>query len=141
MFALDTNVVSEMTRPRPDPRLVDWLETTPRSTLFLPSVVVAELLAGIEMLPMGKKRDSLAGFISGFISMTPVQNLLSFGFQEAVHYAAIVAVRQRQGRTIKQLDAQIASIAAANKIAVVTRNVRDFEHCGVEIVNPWDDAA
>jgi len=141
MFALDTNVISEMTRPRPDAGVVRWLEETPRSALFLPSVVVAELLTGIEMLPVGRKREGLTGFISAFISATPAENLLVFGFEEAVRYAAIFALRRRQGRTIKHLDAQIAAIAAAQHMPIVTRNVRDFEQCGIEVVNPWDAEA
>ncbi|PSJ55690.1 type II toxin-antitoxin system VapC family toxin [Kumtagia ephedrae] len=136
-FALDTNVVSEMTRPTPDSGVVGWLERTPRSSLFLPSVVIAELYAGIEIMPQGKRRDSLAKFVSDFVAQAPSHHVLAFGLREAVHYAEIVASRRRIGREMKLLDAQIAAIAAANGFAVVTRNVRDFENCGVDIINPW----
>ncbi len=141
MFVLDTNVVSEIMRPRPDAEVVRWLEATPRAALCLPSVIIAELFAGIEVLPAGRRRDGLHGFVSEFIATMPRENLLVFGIEEALHYAMIVALRRRRGREIKQLDAQIASIAAANRMPIATRNVRDFEHCGVEIVNPWEPAA
>jgi toxin FitB len=138
MFALDTNVVSEMTRPAPDIGVVRWLEATPRSLIFLPSVVIAELYAGIEILPSGKRREGLAEFVSAFIAQSPSDHVLAFGFKEAVHYSQIVALGRRRGRVMKQLDAQIAAIAASNSMPLVTRNVRDFEHCGVEIINPWE---
>lgn len=140
MFALDTNVVSEITRPVPDRRVVRWFEETPRESLFLPSVVVAELYAGIEIMPLGKKRSALAEFVLAFIAQAPKDHVLGFGFDEAIHYARIVALRRQIGREIKQLDAQIAAIAAANKMQVVTRNVRDFENCGIEVTNPWQAA-
>ena len=141
MFALDTSVVSEITRPLPDHGVVRWFEETPRESLFLPSVVVAELYAGIEIMPLGKKRSALADFVLAFISQAPKDHVLGFGFSEAIHYARIVALRRQIGREIKQLDAQIAAIAAANQMQVVTRNVRDFENCGVEVINPWEAAA
>jgi hypothetical protein len=140
MFALDTNVVSEIMRPQPDVGVLRWLEITPRVALCLPSIVIAELFAGIEMLPAGRKRDRLHGFVFDFVAATPRENLLVFGLEEAVHYAAIVVLRRQQGQEIKQMDAQIASIAATNRMPIVTRNVRDFEHCGIEIINPWEEA-
>lgn len=141
MFVLDTNVISELMRPQPDAGVLRWVETTPRDALCLPSFVVAELLAGIEMMPPGRKRNSLHGFVSDLIASTPRECLLVFGFEEAVHYAAIAELRRKHGREVKQLDAQIASIAASNRMPIVTRNVRDFEHCGIEVINPWTDAA
>jgi toxin FitB len=141
MFALDTNVVSEITRPEPDPGVVRWFEETSRLSLFLPSVVVAELYTGIELLPLGKRRNALADLVAEFVAQTPADHILEFGFGEAIHYARIVALRRKSGREIKQLDAQIAAIAAANEMPLVTRNVRDFENCGIEVVNPWQAPA
>jgi predicted nucleic acid-binding protein len=141
MYALDTNIVSEITRLEPNPGVVRWLEDTSRPSLFLPSVVVAELYTGIELLPVGKKRNALAELVAAFIDQTPADHILGFGFGEAIHYARIVALRRRSGREIKQLDAQIAAIAAANQMRLVTRNVRDFENCGIEIINPWQTIA
>jgi predicted nucleic acid-binding protein len=137
MYALDTNVVSEITRPKPNPGVVRWLEETSRSSLFLPSVVVAELHTGIELLPVGKKRNALAELVGAFIAQMPADHILGFGFGEAIYYARIVALRRKSGREIKQLDAQVAATTAANQMRLVTRNVRDFENCGIDIVNPW----
>ncbi len=140
MFAVDTNVVSEITRPKPDRGVVLWFEQTARDSIYLPSVVIAELFAGIEAMPTGKKRSALSEFLTDFVSQAPESNVLGFGFDEAIHYARIVTLRRQIGREIKQFDAQIAAIAAANQMRIVTRNVRDFEHCGIELINPWESA-
>jgi predicted nucleic acid-binding protein len=140
MFAVDTNVVSEITRPEPNPGVIRWLRETSRLSLFLPSLVVAELYAGVEVLSAGRRRSDLADFIGDFIAQAPADHVLGFGFEEAIQYARIVALRRKSGREIKQFDAQIAAIAAANKMRLVTRNVRDFADCGIEIVNPWQPA-
>ena len=137
MFVIDTNFVSEIFRPKPDAGVLDWLRTTPRSALFLSSIVMAELYLCVELMPAGKRREALAALIDEFISDGSTENILVFGPEEAMLYAAIAARRKRAGRPIKALDAQIAASAAARQFSVVTRNVRDFEGCGVKIVNPW----
>jgi predicted nucleic acid-binding protein len=138
VFVLDTNVVSEFTKPKPDEAVMVWLATMRRDALFLPSVVVAELVFGIERLPPGKKRKALADFTGAFIEAGGPDRVLSFGHPEALAYARIGAHRQRIGRPMKQLDAQIGATALVCGFPVVTRNVRDFEDCGIKIVNPWE---
>ncbi len=137
MFVIDTNLVSEIFRPRPDEGVVAWLEATPRSALLLPSVVVGELYLGLALLPDGKRRDALTAMTDEFIDAGGEEAVLPYGRAEALIYAGIAAHRQRIGRPVRESDAQIAAIAVANDLPVVTRNVRDFEECGVEILNPW----
>lgn len=137
MFVIDTNLVSEMFRPRPDAGVIAWLEATPRSALLMPSVVLGELYLGLALMPEGKRRDALAAMTDDFVDAGGDETILPYGKVEALIYAGIVAHRQRIDRPVKESDAQIAATAAAHKLPVVTRNVRDFEDCGVEIVNPW----
>lgn len=137
MFVIDTNLVSEIFRPKPDGGVLKWLEATPRPALYLSSVVMAELYLGLELMPAGKKREALTGLIDDFIGDGGYRNILAFGPEEAILYAAIAARRRLAGRPIKALDAQIAATAAAREFSVVTRNVRDFTDCGIEVVNPW----
>jgi len=137
MFALDTNVVSEIVRPSPDAAVKGWLSAVSPSHLYFPAVVVAELLAGIELMPEGRRRAQLQQLIGEFIAGAGPNNIIEFGQAAAAHYARVVASRQRQGRSVKVIDAQIAASAAARGFPVVTRNVRDFDGCGVDIINPW----
>ncbi len=141
MYVLDTNVVSEFIKPRPDPGVMSWLLSMPRDALFLPSVVIAEVYFGVERLPAGKKRDALMDFADAFIAAGGTERILPFTEAEARAYARIGAHRQSIGRPITTVDAQIAATAAVRNLAVVTRNVRHFENCGVDIVNPWETPA
>lgn len=141
MFVIDTNVVSEMFRPKPDIGVVRWLEETPRAALLLPSVVVGELYLGLALMSQGRRRDSLTAMTEAFIDAGGEACILSYGKDEALHYAGIAARRRRMGRPITEPDAQIAATAAAHGLPLVTRNVRDFEDCGIDLVNPWEAAA
>lgn len=141
MFALDTNVVSEIIRPAPNPGVMRWLDAVPRTALFLPSIVVAELYAGIELMPIGKRQQGLEAMIHDFIASAGPSSIVDFGIVQAAHYARIVANCQRQGRRIMIADAQVAASAASRNFPVVTRNVGHFEDCGIEIINPWEPQA
>ena len=96
------------------------------------------MLFGIERMPSGKRKESLREFAEGFIAMGGPEGILPFAEAEARAYARIGAHRQAIGRPISQLDAQIAATSAVRGIPVVTRNVRDFADCGIDVINPWD---
>lgn len=138
---LDTNVVSEAFRPRMHPAVRSWFDRADRSGIFLSSITKAELLFGLAIMPSGQRKVQLAGVIWRFLAQEMRTEVLAFGSPEAEHYAEIAARRRAAGRPIIQSDAQIAAIARARKLSVVTRNVRDFEDCGVDIVNPWEAGA
>lgn len=141
MYILDTNVVSEFVKPRPEPSVMSWLAANRRDAMLLPSVVVAELFFGIERMPAGKRRDALMEFAETFIKGGGAGGILPFAEMEARAYARIGAHRERIGRPISQLDAQIAAMAAVRELPVVTRNIRDFTDCGIEVINPWQTIA
>ena len=138
MIVLDTNVVSELMRPRPSAEVVRWLAAQSAIALHTTSVTEAEIFLGIESLPAGKRR---AGMLESAQQMFEVEfgrRILPFDSRAAKEYARIAAERRRAGRPISQFDAQIASIAAGARAALATRNVTDFEGCGVRLVNPWE---
>jgi predicted nucleic acid-binding protein len=137
MILLDTNVISELMRPRPEPAVSRWLMAMPREECWTTSVVIAELLSGIESMPPGRKQRALREAIEGMIAEDFRGQIFSFDLDSARRYGPILSARQRIGRPISQLDAQIAAIAQAHKATLATRNIRDFEHCGIELVNPW----
>ena len=137
MIVVDTNVISEIFRPSPEPRVVDWLASL-AGDVAITSVTLAELLAGVRRLPDGRRRDELTGRID--IALAPYRGsraVLPFDDAAADSYAGVLAARGAAGAPISTADAQIAAICLAHGAACATRNLKDFAHTGVELVNPW----
>jgi hypothetical protein len=88
-------------------------------------------------MPSGRKQRALREAIDGMIAEDFSGQILSFDLDSARRYGQILSARQRIGHPISQLDAQIAAIAQAHKAILATRNTRDFEHCGIELADPW----
>ena len=137
MILLDTNVLSEMTRPSPEPRVVTWLEENDQ-LLALPSVALAELRYGIARLPPGRRQSSLLQFWSAtrerFVGRT-----FAFDARAAEAYGDLAAAAERRGSPIHVADGQIAAIAHVNRMSVATRDVGDFRAAGVRVVDPWEE--
>jgi predicted nucleic acid-binding protein len=137
MYVLDTNVVSEIFRAIPDPNVEAWLETSDPSKLYVTAITKAEFLTGLVRMPDGRRKQFLHVAIHAFFENRMKTPILAFDSREAEYFAEIVAGRYRRGLPIGEIDAQIAAIARSYAFAIVTRNVADFDHCGIEIVNPW----
>ena len=138
MTVLDTNVISELMKRVPADRVVGWIATQPATSLFTTSVTQAEILHGIMLLPAGKRRRVLEAAAEAMFDEDFGGRILAFGAEAARSYALIAAERRRAGRPISHFDAQIAAIARAARAEIATRNVSDYEGCGVKVVNPWD---
>ena len=138
MFILDTNVVSELMRPAPDPAIASWVAERATSSLFLTAVTEAELRFGLAVMPPGKRRDGLAAGLERMLETGFANRILPFDSAAARAYAWIAAARRRRGQPAAQADCQIAAIARSRGMAVATRNVRDFEEMGIDVFNPWD---
>jgi toxin FitB len=141
MILLDTNVISETLRKRPDPGVSNWLDERPEEELWTTSVVIAELLSGIELMPSGRKQRALRDAVEGMIVEDFRGQILTFDLPAARQYAQILAMRRKLGRPLRELDAQIAAIARAHGAALATRDVNDFLGCGIAVVNPWEQGS
>jgi toxin FitB len=137
MILLDTNVISEMMRPKPAPVVSKWLDQNPEEDLWTASVVLAELLSGIDLMPVGRKQSALRESIESMITEDFRGQILKFDLPAARHYGRILALRQKMGRPIREMDALIAATALANGATLATRNTSDFENCGVQLIDPW----
>lgn len=139
---LDTNVLSELMRPRPEPAVLDWFSIQGAQTRFVISAITqAEILLGVELLPAGKKRSALANAAQAMFEQEFHGLSLAFDEHVAPGYAAIVASRSRRGLPISVEDAQIAAIAAHHRLPLATRNTKDFAHVpGLTLLNPWERA-
>lgn len=123
--------------PTPPASVLDWLNRQETVNLFLSTITIAEIGYGLQVLPDGRRRRNLQDRLERFISMGFEQRLLSFDEAAAYLYGELAARRRELGRPLGVLDGQIASIARAHHLAVATRNVRDFEECGVEVIDPF----
>ena len=137
MIILDTNVISEMTRQNPADAVKDWFDR--EEDLYMTAITQAEMLYGLERMPKGRRRDVLFESLAEIFNEVFTGRILSFDSEAALSFAHVTIERERMGRPIKQSDAQIAAIAQSRGAAVATRNVADFEHCGIKVINPWTD--
>ena len=134
---LDTNVLSELLRARPDDAVLAWFAQQPADSLFVSAVTQAEMLLGARLLPAGKRRTQLEQALEAMFTEDFGERVLSFDAPAAAAYANVVVTRRRAGRPISQFDAQIAAIALSRRASLATRNVSDFEDCGLVLSNPW----
>lgn len=139
MIVLDTNVLAEALRPVPEPSVLEWLSNQPRASLFITTVTRGEILYGIRILPDGKRRRGLWEAAIKILDADFADQVLSFDIESADMYVDIAASRQAAGKPISQFDAMIVAMARSRGASLATRNAKDFEDCGVEVINPWKD--
>jgi len=138
---LDTNVLSELMRPEPEPAVMEWFAGRTGATFYVTAITEAEIRLGIALLPAGKRRTALAEAAETMFRVDFAGRTLSFDTLCAAQYAVIVAGRRSAGFSITTEDAQIASISLCNGYGLATRNVRDFLHIdGLVLLNPWGKA-
>ena len=139
MILLDTNVISELMRTEPSQIVLDWFGEHDAADLFISAVTEAELRTGVAILHEGQRRDRLQQAIDAMIDQDFQSRVLPFDSLAAKAYAEIAAQRRAAGRPIAEADCQIAAIARATNTPVATRNVKDFDGCGIRLINPWND--
>ncbi len=137
MIIVDTNVISELMRPEPHPKVLAWVAAQPRTLLYTTHINQIEILYGIAALPEGRRRTALAVAAEGMFAEDFAGRILPFGAAATARYADIVMGRRRAGTPIEGFDALIAAIALAAGASVVTRDISGFEGCGLTLINPW----
>ena len=140
MVVIDTNIVSELMRSEPSAVVLAWMDDRPARELFVTAVTEAEVRTGIAVLPEGRRRRGLAEACERAFGSLFAGRVLPFDGGAARAYAEIASARRILGRPVSQVDCQIAAIASSRGMAVATRNVRDFEDMGIEILDPWNAA-
>jgi predicted nucleic acid-binding protein len=141
MIILDTNVISEPTKLRPDIRVQAWLDKQSPDRIFLTSISLAEVLVGVELLPDGKRKEALKISLEGFLEDLFTTPLLNFDRAAAQSYALLSASARHKRYTLPIADGQIAAIAAVHGFTVATRDVEPFRMVGVPVINPWEEDA
>jgi hypothetical protein len=128
MILLDTNIISEMMKPAPDPKVVRWLDQQETTELFISTITIGEIAYGL---------TSLEKFFYHVIREAFEYRILSFDEVAAHLYGIVMAQRRQKGKPLSMADGQIAAIARAHNCALATRNIKDFTGCELELLNPF----
>lgn len=140
MFVLDTNVLSAVMGSQPIPEVAAWVAAQPEERLFTTTVCQAEILAGVGIMPEGRRRRGLEAAAKAIFANVFDGRILPFDEESAEFYAEIFAARKHAGKPTATADLMIAAIARARGADMVTRNTADFEDCGLTLLNPWEAA-
>jgi predicted nucleic acid-binding protein len=137
MIILDSNVVSELMRPRPEERVIAWLDRQPRSSIWTTSVTVFEIRFGLQIMPLGKRRDV---YTRGFESLLEGidRRIAPFDAESAEHASILMASRKLQGRPREDRDTMIAGIVLARHATLATRNTSHFDDVSAPLIDPWN---
>jgi predicted nucleic acid-binding protein len=139
MIALDTNVMSELIRPAPSPKVVAWMGSLPGDNVYTTAICEAEILFGVALLPEGRRKAALARAVTALFSQVFMGRVLPFDRDAAAAFADLAAKRRVSGVVVGQMDTQIAAIALSRKVRLLaTRNVSHFADCRIPVVNPWE---
>ncbi|TQV80114.1 type II toxin-antitoxin system VapC family toxin [Exilibacterium tricleocarpae] len=138
MIILDTNVVSEFMPSPPASQVLNWLNDRDVTSLYLTTITIAKIGCGLRAMPESKRRRLLSERFEQFIDAAFTQRILSFDESAARIYGEIMCQRKEIGRPMSNLDGQIAAVARSRGLGVATRNIKDFEHCQIELINPFN---
>ena len=138
-FLLDTNVVSELVRARPEQRVLDWVAAHLPADLYLSAITLGELIRGIAKLPTGRRRSTLRHWLDTDLRREFEGRILAFDQSTAMTWGDLMGEADRRGRPRAAIDAQIAATALQHDLTLATRNSADFAGLGVRLFNPWGD--
>ncbi|ACI57794.1 PilT protein domain protein (plasmid) [Rhizobium leguminosarum bv. trifolii WSM2304] len=134
---LDTNVLSEVTKPNPDARVLEWLDKLDEDRSFISIVSVAEIRRGVALMDKGRKRDALAEWLAHDLTQRFEHRIIPVDEPVALAWGDLMAQAKRSGRGLSSMDGLIAATAVAHDLGLATRNTRDFEGFGIELIDPW----
>ncbi|NEX23780.1 type II toxin-antitoxin system VapC family toxin [Thiorhodococcus mannitoliphagus] len=137
MILLDTNILSEFMTAPPAASVRAWLNAQNTTDLYLTSISIAEICFGLQAMPQGRRRQLLMDRFELFLTTAFESRILSFDQDAARAYGAIRGQRRALGRPMSNFDGQIAAIARTRGFSLATRNTKDFEDCGLELIDPF----
>lgn len=134
---LDTNVLSEVTRPNPDMRVLAWLDQLDEDRSFVSIISIAEIRRGIALMDNGRKRDALVEWLARDLPQRFERRIIPVDEPVALAWGDLMGRAKRSGRGLSSMDGLIAATAVAHDLTLATRNTRDFEGFGIELIDPW----
>lgn len=139
MLVLDTNVISELMKAEPDPRVIAWLDSQPAISVWTTSVSVFEISFGLNSLPDGKRKDVLQDAFEAMLADDLEYHVLDFDRAAAIRAGEISAQLHGLGRPVEVRDVQIAGIVSVRQAILATRNLKHFQDTNISLVNPWGE--
>jgi predicted nucleic acid-binding protein len=137
-FLLDTNVISEVVRTRAEPLVLEWLEGTDESLLYLSVLTLGEIRKGLALLPQGKRRTQLETWLEVELRARFLGRILPIDAGVSERWGLLAAEATRRGETLAAIDALLAATAFHFNLTIVSRNVNDFAPASVPLLNPWE---
>lgn len=137
MIILDTNVISELFKPSPSPSASAFVRSLRGDELFTTTITRGELFYGLRCIPDGRRKDGLLRKLGLFFEGELAEHVLPYDAAASDAFAMIMAQRRTMGRPIQPPDAMIAGISHSRGATLATRNLRDFEGCGLQLIDPW----
>jgi predicted nucleic acid-binding protein len=139
-FLLDTNVISELLKPRPEPKVTTWLDSTDEELIFLSVLTIGEIRKGINLHPDALRRAKLESFLASQVQARFERRILPVDSAIAERWGLLTAkAKTEKGHTLPVIDGLFAATAQHHNLTLVTRNTRDVEPTGVQLFNPWQD--
>jgi predicted nucleic acid-binding protein len=136
---LDTNVLSEVTKPRPDDGVLKWLHGLDEDRTFISIVSIAEIRRGVALMDPGRKRDALDEWLTHDLPQRFENRIIPVEAPVALAWGDLMALAKRSGRGLATMDGLIAATAVAHQLTLATRSTKDFEGFGIDIIDPWVD--
>lgn len=140
-FLLDTNVLSEVRRSKPQLSVLQWLDEVDEDRVYVSVITLSEIRRGIDLMDAGQKRDTLARWLSHDLLERFSDRIVPIDIQTALIWGKLMASAKKAGFTRSTMDGFIAATALSRDLTLVTRNTKDFHDLGMTIVNPWNAAA
>jgi hypothetical protein len=138
-FLLDTNVISELTRPKPEPRVTQWLDSIDESQLYLSVLTLGEIRKGLRTMSPGQRRTRLEMWLTTNLKTRFAGRLLDIDAAVADYWGQLAGDARRQGVAVPVIDGLLAATALHHHLTMVTRNVQDYMvHQNIQAFNPWD---
>ena len=134
---LDTNVLSEVTRPVPEARVLEWLDGLDEDRAFISVISIAEIRRGVALMDSGRKRDALAEWLATDLPGRFENRVIAVDEPIALAWGDLMGLAKRSGRGLSSMDGLIAATAIVHDLTLATRNTKDFEGFGIEIIDPW----
>lgn len=137
-FLLDTNCISELVRPNPDPHVIDWMEAADEELLYLSVLTLGEIRKGLAGLAQGKRRTRLEAWLEVELRARFASRVVPIDAAIADRWGLIASEAKRKGKSLAVIDGLLAATALHHNLTVVSRNVSDFTNAQVQVLNPWE---